>query len=84
VAEIRTPHYHNSGGYPAIRVGAREFMCIGAAPPYDHPHIFLDMGGDNEIVCSYCSSLYRYSSELPSGSADPIDCVWAADAAHAL
>jgi uncharacterized Zn-finger protein len=84
VAEIRTPHYHNTGGYPAIRVGAREFMCIGAAPPYDHPHIFLDMGDDTEIICSYCSTLYRYSPELGFGKAEPADCVWQSEPAVAL
>jgi uncharacterized Zn-finger protein len=84
VAEIRTPHFHNTGGYRVIRVGVREFMCIGAAPPYDHPHIFLDMGGDDEIVCSYCSTLYRYSSDVPAGVADPADCVWSAEPAVAI
>ncbi|MGQ4273060.1 zinc-finger domain-containing protein [Terrihabitans sp. B22-R8] len=84
MAEIRTPHFHNSGGHPLILVGAREFMCIGAAPPYDHPHVFLDMGDDSEIICPYCSTLYRYKAELPSGKAEPADCVWQADAALAI
>ncbi len=39
-----TPHFHNTMGVPKIEIGAREFMCIGAKPPFDHPHVFLDMG----------------------------------------
>ena len=47
----------------AIDIGVKEFMCVGANPPFDHPHVFLDMGGDNEKVCPYCSTLYRYSPD---------------------
>jgi uncharacterized Zn-finger protein len=84
VAEIRTPHYHNTGGHAAVRVGAREFMCIGANPPYDHPHVFLDMGGDDELVCPYCSTLYRYDAALGPGEAAPADCVWHAEPSVAI
>ena len=45
------PHFHNDPGLPEIEIGARKFMCVGAKPPLDHPHVFLDMGGDNEIIC---------------------------------
>ena len=31
-------------GMPAIDIGVKEFMCVGANPPFDHPHVFLDMG----------------------------------------
>jgi uncharacterized Zn-finger protein len=41
----------------------REFQCIGAAPPYDHPHVYLDMGSDDEIICPYCSTRYRYRKD---------------------
>jgi uncharacterized Zn-finger protein len=84
VADIRTPHFHNTAGHPAINVGIREFMCIGARPPFDHPHVFLDMGDADEMVCPYCSTLYRYDGKLPAGETDPPDGVWNADAAHAL
>jgi uncharacterized Zn-finger protein len=36
-----TPHFHNTMGAPKIQIGAKEFMCIGAMPPFDHPHVFL-------------------------------------------
>ena len=41
-------------------VPVREFECTGASAPFDHPHIFLDMGSETEIVCPYCSTRYRY------------------------
>ena len=48
-------------------------MCVGAKPPFDHPHVFLDMGGDNEIICPYCSTLYRHDPSLDAacGTAGP-------------
>src|SRR6187549_2824700 len=58
------PHFHNDPGVPVIEIGAREFMCIGATPPYDHPHVFCDMGGETEFICSYCSTLYRHNPKL--------------------
>ncbi len=76
MAEHSTPHFHNTPGVAVIHVGAREFMCIGATPPFDHPHIFIDMGDDDETVCSYCSTLYRYKAELAVGAAEPAACVW--------
>jgi uncharacterized Zn-finger protein len=26
-----------------VRIGCREFKCIGDKPPQDHPHIYLNM-----------------------------------------
>ena len=52
MAEHVVPHFHNEPGVPVIEIGAKEFMCVGATPPFDHPHVFLDMGDDNEIICS--------------------------------
>ena len=66
-----TPHFHNSMGVAKIEIGAKEFMCIGAEPPYDHPHVFLDMGAAGEIICPYCSTLYRFSNALGAGQANP-------------
>lgn len=77
------PHFHNEPGVPAIAVGAKEFMCIGALPPFDHPHVFLDMGADSEIICQYCSTLYRYRPELGASGAEPAECVWHDDSAAA-
>ena len=66
MADHVVPHFHNDPGVPVIEIGAKEFMCVGATPPYDHPHVFLDMGEDNEIICPYCSTLYRHDPALDS------------------
>ena len=55
------PHFQNDAGHRAIDIGVKEFMCVGANPPFDHPHVYLDMGSDDEKVCPYCSTLYRYA-----------------------
>src|ERR1044071_2720676 len=59
MADHVVPHFHNDPGVPVIEIGAKEFMCIGATPPFDHPHVFCDMGDADELICSYCSTLYR-------------------------
>ncbi|MGD1886282.1 MAG: zinc-finger domain-containing protein [Cohaesibacteraceae bacterium] len=69
-------HVHNTEGLPVIEVGAHEFMCIGAEPPFDHPHVFLTFGGDKQIVCPYCSTLYVYNPELGPHATNPPSAVW--------
>jgi uncharacterized Zn-finger protein len=74
MADRVVPHFHNEPGVPVIEIGARRFMCIGALPPFDHPHVFLDMGAEDEIVCPYCSTLYKYSAALGGFEAQPPSC----------
>jgi uncharacterized Zn-finger protein len=74
MADRIVPHFHNDAGVAVIEIGARKFMCVGALPPFDHPHIFLDMGGDTEIICGYCSTLYRFDPALASNAARPSEC----------
>jgi uncharacterized Zn-finger protein len=81
-ADHSTPHFHNQPGVPSVRVGVKEFMCIGALPPFDHPHIFIDMGSDTETICPYCSTLFKYEPSL-HGHADPATCEWKQDQAAA-
>ena len=76
MAEHVVPHFHNDIGAAVIEIGAKEFMCIGATPPFDHPHVFCDMGDDNELICSYCSTLYRYDPKLHGYEARPRECAW--------
>jgi uncharacterized Zn-finger protein len=76
MAATSIPHFRNDAGLPVIRVAAKEFMCIGAKPPFDHPHIFLDMGSEAEIVCPYCSTLYRYDHSLGHAICAPADALW--------
>jgi uncharacterized Zn-finger protein len=54
------PHFHNDLGTSSIKVGVKEFMCMGASSPFDHPHIFVDMGSGSEAICSYCSTRFVY------------------------
>lgn len=70
-----TPHFHNQPGLPSIKVSVREFMCIGALPPFDHPHIFIDMGDESDIVCSYCSTRYVFERDL-KGLCEPAQCLF--------
>jgi uncharacterized Zn-finger protein len=75
------PHFQNDGGHAVIEVGVKEFMCTGASVPFDHPHIYIDMGDDNEKVCSYCSTLYRYNAKLHADQTVPDGCTFNAKAA---
>jgi uncharacterized Zn-finger protein len=74
MADHIVPHFHNDPGVQVIEIGAKEFMCVGAKPPFDHPHIFLDMGDENEIICSYCSTLFRYDPALAPHASRPAEC----------
>ena len=76
MADLTIPHFHNDVGVATIQVGSREFMCIGANPPFDHPHVFLDMGSEDDIVCPYCSTLFKYQSDLGAGQANPPECLY--------
>ena len=77
MAENIIPHFHNTPGVPVIEIGAREFMCEGELAPFDHPHVFLDMGDASEIICPYCSTLFRYDPALEPHAARPAECALA-------
>jgi len=68
------PHFQNDQGHAAIEIGVKEFMCVGAKPPFDHPHVFLDMGAATEKVCPYCSTLYTFNPKLAATETVPSDC----------
>jgi uncharacterized Zn-finger protein len=70
------PKFHNEVGLPIVRIGSREFKCIGDKPPQDHPHIYLNMGDASEISCPYCSTLFRFDPSLGAHEADPADCAY--------
>ncbi len=77
------PKFANDGGVPEIRIGAREFECIGARPPHDHPHVYLDMGDATSIVCPYCGTRYVYTPDLDRLACEPADCFYEEPAAKA-
>ena len=74
MSDAIVPHFHNDIGAAVIEIGAQEFMCVGAKPPFDHPHVYCDMGGDKEYVCPYCSTLYRHDPALAPRAARPAEC----------
>jgi uncharacterized Zn-finger protein len=70
------PKFQNEVGVPIVRIGCCEFKCIGDKPPQDHPHIYLNMGDAGEIVCPYCSTLFRFDPSLGAHEANPADCAY--------
>lgn len=64
MADAVVPHFSNDAGVDRIEIGVKKFMCVGASAPFDHPHVFLDMGSDDSVVCPYCSTLYVYNPSL--------------------
>jgi uncharacterized Zn-finger protein len=70
------PKFQNEIGVSVVRIGCREFECIGDRPPQDHPHIYLNMGDATEIVCPYCSTLFCFNATLGADEADPPDCAY--------
>ena len=75
MADKVVPHFANDIGVEKVTIGVKEFQCMGARPPYDHPHVFLDMGADSQVLCPYCSTLYVYDSRLAATESDPADCL---------
>jgi uncharacterized Zn-finger protein len=80
MAQTLTPHFVNDHGVDRIHIGVKEFQCMGASPPSDHPHVYLDMGADTQIVCPYCSTLYLHDPALKATESDPSGCVFVATA----
>lgn len=70
------PHFQNDAGHPVVEIGVHEFMCVGATQPFDHPHVYLDMGSDTEKVCPYCSTLFRHNPQLAADETKPEGCVY--------
>ena len=71
MANPTAPHFANDTGSEKIFIGVKEFKCIGARAPFDHPHVFLDMGSDSQVICPYCSTLYIYDPKLSAKETDP-------------
>ena len=80
MAQTLVPHYVNDIGVDRIKIGVKEFQCMGAAPPQDHPHVYLDMGDDQQIICPYCSTLYEFDDGLKATETEPEGCVYVATA----
>jgi uncharacterized Zn-finger protein len=64
------PKFKKDRGVPEICIGVREFMCIGESPPQDHPHVYINMGEADTILCPYYVVRAKRSliySTLPPG-----------------
>ena len=75
MAQNIVPHFANDEGTEKVLIGVKEFKCMGARSPFDHPHVYLDMGGDEQIICPYCSTLYVYTPSLSATETDPPGCL---------
>ncbi len=76
MSDHTVPHFQNDAGSAQIKIGVKNFMCCGASAPFDHPHVYLDMGRENEIVCPYCSTLFKHSKSLKPGESEPQNCLF--------
>lgn len=70
------PKFRNDHAAPEIRIGAKEFNCIGASPPQDHPNVYLNMGSQNTILCPYCATRFLFDPWLKPSDAVPPECVY--------
>jgi uncharacterized Zn-finger protein len=75
MATTTVPHFANDLGVEKIFIGVKELKCMGARPPFDHPHVFLDMGTDSQILCPYCSTLFVYDARLGVEDSEPEGCL---------
>jgi uncharacterized Zn-finger protein len=73
----RLSKFRNDSGVPEIRIGVREFKCIGVSPPQDHPHVYINMGEADTILCLYCATRFRFDPRLTASDADPPDSYFA-------
>ncbi|MEC5325552.1 zinc-finger domain-containing protein [Aurantimonas sp. A3-2-R12] len=71
--------FKNDRGVPEIRIGVKEFKCAGASAPQDHPHVYLNMGAADTILCPYCATSFRCDPRLGPHEADPPDSIFMDD-----
>jgi uncharacterized Zn-finger protein len=65
--------FRNDHGVREICIGVKEFKCIGEPPPQDHPHIYINMGEADTILCPYCGTAFRFDPQLTSLDIEPPD-----------
>ena len=63
MADAVIPHFQNDGGHDVVEIGAKEFQCVGARPPFDHPHVFLDMSG-HRYPALYCVGVRAFEVDV--------------------
>jgi uncharacterized Zn-finger protein len=77
------PQFRNDRGVKKIRIGVKEFECIGATPPQDHPHVYLEMGSLDTILCLYCGTMFCFDQNLQPSEAVPPESQFMAPTAPA-
>jgi len=70
------PKFRNDRAAAEIRIGVRELNCIGVSPPQDHPHVYINMGEQDVILCPYCATRFRFDPRLGPSEADPPDSLF--------
>lgn len=70
------PSFLNDAGSRVVEIGVRTFNCIGATPPNDHPHVYLDMGASPSLLCPYCATRFQFDAALPDGATFPAGCAY--------
>jgi uncharacterized Zn-finger protein len=70
------PQFCNDFGAREIRIGTKAFECIGETPPQDHPHVYLELGEQSQILCPYCSTLFSFDSSLEKWEAVPPEALF--------
>lgn len=63
--------FKNNLGLKELGIGIQEFKCVGASPPHDHPHVYLNMGGADFIFCPYCNTKFAYRPQLGRFETEP-------------
>jgi Zinc-finger domain len=69
------PKFHNEVGVPIVALAAVSSSALRVSRR-KITHIYLNMGDANEIVCPYCSTLFRFDQSLGAYEADPADCAY--------
>ena len=69
--------FRNDRGVREICIGVKEFKCIGESPPQDHPHIYINMGEADTILCPYCGTGFRFDPRLTPLDTEPPDSLFA-------
>ena len=68
------PRFLNDVGARTVEIGVTAFNCIGATPPADHPHVYLEMGERPDILCPYCATRFRFRPGLRFDETLPPGC----------
>jgi uncharacterized Zn-finger protein len=56
--------------FETIRVTTKSVSCDGGGDPLGHPRVWLHLGEEDQIACTYCSRLYVMEG---SAADQPID-----------